>query len=46
MYETEFQGSLWHSTHFQVGGHDSKVERGGGILQNHYAKQSCILISL
>ena len=42
MYETEFQGSLWHSTHFQVGGHDSKVERGGGDP----AKQSCILISL
>ena len=27
-----------YSTHFQVGGNNSKVE--GGILQNQYAKQS------
>ena len=33
-----------HSTHFQVGGDNSKVE--GGILQNQHAKQSHILLSL
>jgi len=33
-----------HSIHFQVGGDNSKVE--GGILQNRYAKQSRILLSL
>jgi len=33
-----------HSTHFQVGGDNSKVE--GGILQYQYAKQSGILLSL
>jgi len=33
-----------HSTHFQVGGDNSKVE--GGILQNQHAKQSSILLSL
>jgi hypothetical protein len=33
-----------HSTHFQVGGDNSKVE--GGILQNQYVKQSRTLLSL
>jgi hypothetical protein len=33
-----------HSSHFQVGGDNSKVERG--VLQNQYTKQSSILLSL
>jgi hypothetical protein len=33
-----------HSTHFQVGGDNSKVEMG--VLQNQYTKQSSILLSL
>jgi hypothetical protein len=33
-----------YSTHFQAGGDNPKVE--GVILQNQYAKQSCILLSL
>ena len=33
-----------HSTHFQVGGDDSKVE--GGVFQNQYVKQSHILLVL
>jgi hypothetical protein len=41
MYELIYTG---HSTHFQIGGDNSKVE--GGILQNQYAKQSHILLSL
>jgi len=33
-----------HSTHFHIGSDNPKVE--GGILQNQYAKQSRILLSL
>ena len=43
--DTEFWNTCTgHSTHFQVGRYNSKVE--GGILQNLYAKQSHILLSL
>ena len=42
--KTRIRLSLGHSTHFQVGGENPKVE--GEIMLNQYAKQSCILLSL